>query len=310
MTYIISIATLILIYAMLAASLSLLVGHTGIFSLAHAALFGTGAYTAAILTVTYGWNFVPAFGAAIIVSAALSAAMSIPSLRVSGDYFIVASLAMQTILGSIATNWQQVTGGPAGLPGLYRPVLGPINLGGNAAYLVFVLLVATTAIALCIWLVRSPFGRMLHAVRDDELVAATLGKPVRRAKILVTIFSGAIAGVAGVLYAHYLLYINPSSFILATSILVMTMVIIGGMNSIIGTVVGAGLIILLPEALRALALPAAVAASLQQIIFGALLILFMFLRPQGLLGGQWSVPGTKILGRRSQKTEETDAIDA
>lgn len=304
MTYVISIATLILIYAMLAASLGLLVGHTGIFSLAHAALFGTGAYTAAILTVTYGWNFVPAFVAAIVVSAALSAVMSIPSLRVSGDYFIVASLAMQTVLASVAANWQQVTGGPAGLPGIYRPILGPIDLNGNAAYLVFVLLVATIAIALCAWLVRSPFGRMLHAVRDDELVAATFGKPVRQAKILVTIFSGAIAGIAGILYAQYLLYINPSSFILATSILIMTMVIIGGMNSIVGNVVGASFIILLPEVLRMLALPDSVAASLQQIIFGALLILFMFLRPQGFLGGQW--PTLKAWGRRLRKKEETD----
>lgn len=309
MTYIISIATLILIYAMLSASLSLLVGHTGIFSLAHAAIFGVGAYTAAILSVTYGWNFVPAFIAAIIVSAALSAVMSIPSLRVSGDYFIVASLAMQTILAGIATNWQQVTRGPAGLPGIYRPTLGPIDLSGNAAYLLFVLIISIIAIALCVWLVRSPFGRMLHAVRDDEVVAATLGKPVRQAKVLATIFSGALAGTAGVLYAHYLLYINPSFFILATSILVMTMVIIGGMNSVAGAVVGAVVITLLPEVLRMLALPASSAASLQQIIFGALLILFMFLRPQGLLGGRWSTPKIKLWRNRSRKTEGTDVAD-
>lgn len=307
MSYVISISTLIAIYAMLAVSLSLLVGHTGIFSLAHAAIFGVGAYTAAALMVHAELGFVPAAFAAIVVSMVVSAAMALPSLRVVDDYFVVASLAMQFVVGAVLVNWDAVTGGVAGLPGIPRPELGSFELTTDGSFLILVLIVALVTIALCALLVRSPFGRMLHAVRDDQVVAATLGKPIARTKVIVTVFSGAVAGLAGVLYAQYLLYINPASFALETSIVVMTMVVIGGMTSVLGSAFGAAVIILIPEGLALLDLSDEFAASLEQILFGLFLVVFLFIRPQGLLGRRRTLAG---LTDDAQPQERLDPVPA
>ena len=283
--YILSVATLIAIYAILSVSLSLLVGHTGIFSMAHAALFGVGAYTYAVLTVQLGWGPGPALVVALLLAALAGAVMAIPSLRVSGDYFLVASFALQVVAASVFENWTSVTGGTGGIPGIQRPTMGPLDFGDSAAFLGLAVTVALLVVAVSLWLVRSPYGRMLHVVRDDEVVAATLGKPVRFAKVSVTVLSGAFAGLAGVLYAQYLLYLSPGTFEVATSVSIITMVVLGGMTSVAGSVIGAAVIVLIPQGLRQLDIASSVAGPLEQVFFGLLLILLMFVRPQGLLGG-------------------------
>jgi branched-chain amino acid transport system permease protein len=291
--YVLSIAILVAIYAILSVSLSLLVGHTGIFSMAHAALFGAGAYSYAVLTVQLGWGPGPAVVVALLLAALAGAVMAIPSLRVSGDYFLVASFALQVVAASVFENWTSVTGGTGGIPGIQRPTIGLLDFGDNAAFFGLVLVVALAVVAVSLWLVRSPYGRMLHVVRDDEIVAATLGKPVRSAKISVTVLSGAFAGLAGVLYAQYLLYLSPGTFEVATSVSIITMVVLGGMTSVLGSVIGAAVIVLIPQGLQRLDLASSVAGPLQQALFGALLILLMFVRPQGLLGGSRRRPAPR-----------------
>ncbi len=283
--YVLSVLTLIAIYSILAVSLSLLVGHTGIFSMAHAALFGVGAYTYAVLTVQYAWAPGPALMAAVVMAALAGAVMAVPSLRVSGDYFLVASFALQVVAASIFENWRSVTGGTGGIPGIQRPTVGPLDLGDNGPFLGFAVVVALAVTAVSFWLVRSPYGRMLHVVRDDEVVAATLGKPVHFAKVSVTVLSGAFAGLAGVLYAQYLLYLSPGTFAVATSVTIIVMVVLGGMTSVVGAVIGAAVVVLIPQGLQQLNLGASVAGPLEQVLFGLLLIILMFVRPQGLLGG-------------------------
>jgi branched-chain amino acid transport system permease protein len=283
--YFLSVATLIAIYSILSVSLSLLVGHTGIFSMAHAALFGVGAYTYAVLTVQYGWGPGPALLVAVLLAALAGAVMAIPSLRVSGDYFLVASFALQVVAGSVFENWTSVTGGTGGIPGIQRPTIGALDFGDSGAFLGLCVVVALLVAAVSLWLVRSPYGRMLHVVRDDEVVAATLGKPVRFAKVSVTVLSGAFAGLAGVLYAQYLLYLSPGTFEVATSVSIITMVVLGGMTSVVGSVIGAAVIVLIPELLGQLDIASSAAGPLEQVLFGLLLILLMFVRPQGLLGG-------------------------
>lgn len=282
--YVLSVGTLIAIYSILAVSLGLLVGHTGIFSMAHAALFGVGAYAYAVLTVQYAWGPGPALLAAVVLAALAGAVMAVPSLRVSGDYFLVASFALQVVAASVFENWTSVTGGTGGIPGIQRPALGALDFGENGPFLGLTVVVAVLVAAVSMWLVRSPYGRMLHVVRDDEVVAATLGKPVRFAKISVTVLSGAFAGLAGVLYAQYLLYLSPGTFEVATSVIIITMVVLGGMTSVVGSVIGAAVIVLIPQGLQRLDL-GSVAGPLEQVFFGALLIVLMFVRPQGLLGG-------------------------
>ncbi len=292
-TYFLSIATLIAIYAILSVSLSLLVGHTGIFSMAHAALFGVGAYTYAVLTVQLGWGPGPALVVALLLAALAGAVMAIPSLRVSGDYFLVASFALQVVAGSVFHNWTSVTGGTGGIPGIERPTLGPLDFGENGPFLALAVVIAAAVAGVSLWLVCSPYGRMLHVVRDDEVVAATLGKPVRFAKVSVTVLSGAFAGLAGVLYAQYLLYLSPGTFEVATSVSIITMVVLGGMTSVLGSLIGAAVIVLIPQGLRQLDIASSAAGPLEQVLFGLLLILLMFVRPQGLLGGSRRRPTPK-----------------
>jgi branched-chain amino acid transport system permease protein len=291
--YFLSVATLIAIYAILSVSLSLLVGHTGIFSMAHAALFGVGAYTYAVLTVQFGWGPGPALLVAVLLAALAGAVMAVPSLRVSGDYFLVASFALQVVAGSVFENWTSVTGGTGGIPGILRPTMGPLDFGDGGAFLGLCVVVALLVTAVSLWLVRSPYGRMLHVVRDDEVVAATLGKPVRFAKVSVTVLSGAFAGLAGVLYAQYLLYLSPGTFEVATSVSIITMVVLGGMTSVLGSVIGAAVIVLIPQGLRELDIASSAAGPLEQVLFGLLLIVLMFVRPQGLLGGRRRPPAAK-----------------
>jgi branched-chain amino acid transport system permease protein len=276
---------LIFIYAMLAVSLSLLLGHTGIFSMAHAALFGIGAYTYAVLTVNYTWGLVPAGLTAVLACALASALIAAPSLRVSGDYFVVASLGMQIVVADVIENWDDVTGGPAGLPGITRPIIAGVDFTSDESFLLLVGIVSCLTVALCAWVVRSPFGRTLHAIRDDELAAAAMGTRTRSAKIRAATFSGAVAGLAGVFYAQYLFFLSPSTFVLATSITIITMMVIGGMYTVVGSALGAAVILALPEILNELEMEASTAAAVQQMVFGAVLMAFMFVRPQGLFGG-------------------------
>jgi branched-chain amino acid transport system permease protein len=282
--YVLSILISIAIFAILSVSLSLLIGHLGIFSMAHAALFGIGAYTFAFTTVNQGWSAIAATAAAVLLTATAGAIMAVPSLRVAGDYFIVASFALQVVASSIFANWTSVTGGTGGIPGIMRPVLGPFDLFVDQTFFFFSLLILLVVFALSLWLVRSPYGRMMHAIRDDEVVAATMGKPVRSTKMLVTVLAGAFAGLGGVVYAQYLMYISPGSFEVGTSVSVITMVVVGGMTSVVGAVIGAVIIVLIPQLLQQVNLAQSVAGPLEQVLFGLLLVVLMFTRPQGLLG--------------------------
>ncbi|GAB2740150.1 branched-chain amino acid ABC transporter permease [Nocardioides pakistanensis] len=281
--YVLSLLISIGIFAILSISLSLLIGHLGIFSMAHAALFGVGAYTFAFLSVSEAWSAPAATAAAVAVTALAGAVMAVPSLRVAGDYFIVASFALQIVASSVFANWTSVTGGTSGIPGIIRPVLGPFDLFADEPFLVYLVIILAVVAGLALWLVRSPYGRMMHAIRDDEVVAATMGKPVRSTKMLVTVLAGAFAGLAGVVYAQNLMYISPGSFEVATSVSIITMVVVGGMTSVAGAVIGAAIILLIPQALQQINLAQSAAGPLEQVLFGLLLVILMFTRPQGLL---------------------------
>jgi branched-chain amino acid transport system permease protein len=284
MTLLLSLVTSIAIFGILSVSLGLLTGHLGIFSMAHAALFGIGAYTSAFLTVKMDWGFVSAMIVAMIVTSLAGAIMAVPALRVSGDYFLVASFALQIVATSLFENWTDITGGTAGVPGILRPDFGPLEFYTDGSFLILCLVVLAIITAFTWFLVHSPFGRMLHVIRDDETVAATMGKPIAGTKVIVTMVSGACAGIAGVLYGQYLMYISPASFEVHVSVTIVTMIVIGGMTSVFGTLVGAGIILLIPEALKMVNLPTSVAGPLEQVFFGLLLVILMFFRPQGIFG--------------------------
>jgi len=272
------------IYAILALSLNLLIGYSGIFSLAHAAIYGIGAYASALVALKLGLGFWGGMLIAAAVGALASALVAIPSLRVSGDYYVVASFGLQVVVLAVFMNWTDLTNGHAGLPGIPRPnVLGWV-IDQPFEYVFLAAAFAGLTYAVCWRLTRSAFGRVLQAIRDDEIAAQAMGKNVVQVKIVVACISSALGAMAGSLYAHYITYINPSSFALHESIFIASLVILGGSERLAGPIVGTFLLLAIPEMLKFLAIPDTVAAPMRQIIYGALLIIFMLVRPEGILG--------------------------
>lgn len=284
MDYVFHILIIISIYAVLAGSLELLVGHTGLVSISHAAYYGLGAYLAAIVTLRLGLPLLFTVPMAMAGTAVLAMLVSRPLCRLREDSFALGTLCVQQIFSCVWRNWTGVTGGPMGISGIPQPVLLGERLASNLPFLFLASTVAAASM-LVFWRVGvSPFGRVLRAIRDDEVFAVSLGKKTVRAKYSVLVLSAAFAGLAGSLFAYYLSFIDPTSFTLDESVLILAMVIIGGAGAFRGAVLGAALLVLLPEALRFLGLPSGAAGNIRQIVYGAVLILVLALRPRGLVG--------------------------
>ena len=296
MDYWLHLVVLVGIFASLGVSLNLAAGQTGMLSVAHAALFGIGAYATAILTTRVGVPLIAALPASMLLSGVASLPLAFAAARLRSDHFVVASLAYQALLSSLFENWVGMTGGPLGIANIPRRFLAEWTLSSNAAFAAAALGVAGLT-CLIVWrLSTGPFGRVLHCIRDDEIVALSLGKSVRRVKIQVLTLSGAMAGAAGSIYAVYATFVDPSSFTLSESIAIAAMAIVGGLRTTVGPVVGAGIFVLLPEFLRFLGLPDAVAASLDQVIFGLALVWIVMRRPQGLVGLTTKMPSKMPIG--------------
>jgi branched-chain amino acid transport system permease protein len=245
------------IYLLAALSTNLLVGIVGIFSVSQAAVFGVGAYIVAYMLMQNVMGFLPALVIAGACCVLLNVLLTLPSLRVAGDYFVVTSFGIQLLATAVFTNWTEGTGGA----------------------------IAAGLGSLCFWLVmRSPFGRKLRAIREDELAVAAAGKTVLRAKVSAAALAGAFAGCAGGLYGCFLSFIDPSSFDLDASVLMLTMVVVGGARTLRGSIIGPFVLLALPQLLTLVDIPTTIAAAMRQLLYGALLIAFMLFRPQGLAG--------------------------
>jgi branched-chain amino acid transport system permease protein len=284
MEYFLHILVLVFIYSILAVSLDLIVGHMGILSIAHAAFYGLGAYTSALLAVHLGAPFLVGIIVGMIVTVLVSFVVSLPSLRLHEDYFVIATFGFQMIIFSILNNWMDLTRGPLGIPSITQPSIFGLTIQSNVGFVALAAIFATFAYVVVGRISTSPFGRALWAIREDEAFAQSLGKNTLWFKVTAFAVSAALAASAGSLYAHYITYIDPTSFTVMESILVISMVIIGGAGSKWGPLIGAAVLVMLPEALRFIGLPSAVAANLRQIIYGVLLVVMMMVRPRGLVG--------------------------
>lgn len=284
MDYLLHIIILINIYIIVGISLNLVAGYSGLISLSQAAFYGIGAYTAALLSLNYHTNFLIAIAAAVVVSALIGFAIGFPSLRIRDDFFVIATFGFQVIVFSIMNNWMELTNGPLGLPGIPQPQIFGIEFTTHLSFLIltlfFVLIVALIA-----WrLVNSPFGNVLKAIREDEIFAESLGKNVSGYKILIFSVSAGLSAIGGALYAYYITYIDPTSFTVVESIFMLSIVIVGGSGRLTGTVIGAILLVTIPELLRLLDIPNSIAANMRQILYGGLLVVFMAFRPKGIFG--------------------------
>ena len=284
MEYLLHILILIGIYVILAESLNLIVGYTGLLSIAHAAFYGVGAYVAALMALKLNSPFLLNIICAVIISGLLGGLVGIPSLRIKDHYFVIATFAFQVIAFSILNNWVSFTGGPMGLPGIPQPVIFGWNVSSHWDYLLLVGIFAILTCWICHRIVKSPFGRVLMAIREDEVFTLAAGKNVAFYKVAVFVLGSGMAAIAGALYAHYISFIDPTSFTVMESIFIISIVIIGGAGSLWGPVIGAVVLVTLPELLRFIGLPSSVAANLRQILYGGLLVAFMMWRSQGLVG--------------------------
>ena len=245
-THLDSLATKILIFALLASSLNLLYGYGGLFSLGHAAYSGTAAYTVGILAVKYDvtsfWLIAPS---AVLAATSLAAVFGLLALRTVGVYFLLTTLALGELVFSVARRWRPVTGADNGIAGIRSPDLGFLDISWSPmTFYYFTLVIFVGAMLFLGLVIRSPFGQALVGVRDNERRMQMLGFNTWRVKYSAFVLGGAFAGVAGLLLAYFNRLVVPSDAGIATSGLILLMVIIGGSGTRWGPLVGAALVLL------------------------------------------------------------------
>lgn len=296
MEYLYGIIIIVGLYVILATSFNLIIGYGGLVSIAHPVFFALGAYASAVLARDFGVPIVLSMLAGMLVAVVASVALALPSLRVSGDYLLIASIGFQLGVLEIIKNLR-FTGGPGGFTNI-PPFL--IREFGRESYVLLVLVVALAVIFLVRWIARSDYGRAMSAMRDDELAFASMGRDAMRIKIAIFALGSGFAGLAGALYAHYFRFIAPEQFEILQSAAILTMVVVGGLRTTWGPVVGALLLQALPQALTFLQLPPSVLGPIQGLLFTGLVLVFMFFRPQGLVpaedvwrGGPGNVPNAR-----------------
>ncbi|MBI9030782.1 branched-chain amino acid ABC transporter permease [bacterium] len=285
MNYFFHIIIMINIYIVLTVSSNLLVGMTNLLSLGQAAFYGIGAYFSVLALTTLNLPLIPSLIVAMLATGVFSLLLALTSLRLKNDYFVLSTLGFQIITFSVLYNWISVTKGPYGIPGIPAPkLLGIFQVSGIIPFLIFSTVMSLFTIFIFYYLINSPFGRLLKAMREDELALITLGKNITSLKIQTFAISSSFIAIAGFLYATYVTYIDPSSFNLDESIFILSALLIGGLGNIKGPVVGSIFVILLPEILRFVGLPDSIAANMRQIIYGLILIILMRFKPEGLAG--------------------------
>jgi branched-chain amino acid transport system permease protein len=280
MEYIYSVLILIGIYTIMASSFNLIIGYGGLISIAHPIFFALAAYASALLNLRLGVPIPLAIVIGALFSAGMSVMLSLPSLRVSGDYLLIASIGFQLGFVEVIKNLD-FAGAAGGLTGIASLYSGPSR---SLAFTVTVLVAAAAVVWLVHWLTHGEYGRAIQAMRDDEECFASLGRNAMAIKITIFAAGSGLAGLAGALYAHYFQFLSPEQFGIVQSALILTMVVVGGMGTTLGPIVGALLLTALPQAITFLNLPPSIMAPVQGMLYTGLVLVFLFLRPAGLVG--------------------------
>lgn len=284
MDLILHLAIVISIFSVLTVSLNYVAGYTGILSLSHATFYGVGAYSTAILTTQQGWNFFPSILAGMLLTAVVAFLASIPILKLKDDALVLVSFGFALIGFEVMLNWSSLTKGPLGIKGIQAPSLFGFSFFQKPLFLALILLVLLLTYLFFRHIVRTPYGTIIKGIRENPIVASVNGHTVIGYQRSVFVLAAVFAAVAGSFTAANLAFIEPKLFELMPSMLLLIMIIVGGMGSFKGSVLGAFLLILIPELLRYVGLPSDFLAEAQQIIYGLILVAMMFLRPQGLVG--------------------------
>jgi branched-chain amino acid transport system permease protein len=294
MNYLLHLLIYLDIFVIVALSLNMIVGYGGLLTIAHAGYYALGGYVYALVTVELGWGFLPAVLLGVGTAALLSLALSLPSWRFGGDFFVMISLAVQMLLFSVFHNWSSpnaepgtwtnLTNGPSGLSGIPEPAILSITFDSIAHIALLATGIAIFCVLLSWLLLDSPWGRLLKSLRDDELATRGLGKNIRLAKVQVFAIACGMVAVAGAVYASYVGFIDPSSASLDESILMLSFVLVGGVGNFRGPIIGAFVLLAIPEVLRFIEIPNAIAANIRLLVYGMFLVVMMHVRPQGIAG--------------------------
>lgn len=275
--YILRLGTLCLMYASLAMSLNLMSGFMGQSSLGHTAFMGIGAYTSTLLSEYFELPFLVTLLCAIIMSGLFGLLMGIPALRLSGSHLAIVTMGFCEVARLVELNWVSLTRGPMGITGIARPVIFGYTVKSNSAYYYLCLILLIITYFLLSNLITSPFGRSLLAIREDAIAAEAMGVNLIKYKVLAFSVSAAIAGMMGSFYAHYMRYIDPSAFTFDHSTQIISMVILGGSGSLPGSLIGAIIMTIIPEALRDF-------SYARMMVYGLVLSLVIIFRPGGICG--------------------------
>jgi branched-chain amino acid transport system permease protein len=280
MEYFYTVLILVGIYTILAASFNLIIGFGGLISIAHPIFFALAAYCSALLNLRLGVPIPLAILGGALFASAMSFMLSLPSLRISGDYLLIASIGFQLGFVEVIKN-VEIAGAASGLTGI-----NSLYTGENRTLLfaLTVLVVAAVVVLLVHRMTSGNYGRAIQAMRDDEEAFASLGRNAMAVKIAIFAVGSGLAGLAGALYAHHFEFLSPEQFGITQSALILTMVVVGGMGTTAGPVVGALLLTALPQAITFLNLPPSIMAPLQGMLYTGLVLAFLFLRPAGLVG--------------------------
>jgi len=270
--YVYHLLVFVLLYGMVALSLNVASGFTQLISIAHAGFFGVGAYTTAILATRFGWPLWVNLLLGMLAAGLVALPVALVALRTVEDYFIVCTMGMGVIFFSLMNNWMDLTRGPLGIPGIPAVSLFGHPLTAKWEWVLLAGAFYTTIFWVAWNLKRSALGRVLVAISEDEIFCQSLGKNVNLAKLQSFVLGAMLAAVPGALYAHYLSYIDPTSFTIHESIFILSIMIVGGLGNLGGSLAATAFMILVPEALRFVGLPGGIAANIRQMLYGAALI--------------------------------------
>lgn len=287
--YWIGLLTLCSISAIGAIGLNILTGFTGQISIGVGAFLGVGGYTSAILTSTYGLSFWISLPLAGIVTALIGGLFGVPSLRLKGLYLAIATLAAQVIILFVISRWDSLTGGTAGMV-LNRPKVGDVSLTSNTQYYYLCVIILLLTVLYATNLLRTRTGRAFLAVRDRDIAAQIMGINLFKYKVMAFVISSFFVGISGALLAHYTMIVSPELYNFHVSIEYLAMILIGGLGSVFGSILGAAFITLLPVLLGSFVDVLAafmpdfyqLFSAFKDFVFGAVIILFLIFEPGGL----------------------------
>ena len=284
MSYVLSFLVVLQIQVLLAQSLNMVLGYSGMLSMSHAAFMGIGAYAAALLAINFEINILWGFGLAIVLSGIVAMVYGYLTMRLEGDTFILISFAFQMVVFELLLRWSAVTKGVQGVRGIPRPEVFGVALTSLPGFFVLVTVITVPVIAFMLYLGRSQFGLAIRGIREGERAMESLGRNTLRMKVVNFAIAGAIAGLAGALYASFVRFTYPGDYSLSVSILVLTYVLVGGIGNAWGALVGTVLLVFLPQVLGFIpGIPSGIMGPLQAMLYGVVLMFMIWFKPSGVV---------------------------